>query len=250
MPSFDSSRHPHFQVHESAYVDEPCEIGAGTKIWHFSHVMANSRIGARCNLGQNVLVSPGVVLGDNVKVQNNVAIYTGVVLEDDVFCGPSMVFTNINNPRSEIVRRDQYEPTIVRTGASLGANSTVVCGSEVGRFAFIGAGAVVTKNVPDYALMVGVPAKRIGWVCRCGIVDSMDESGKPPPYKPNLRFHLRGKMKVVSDCASRRSSRAYFSDETEKASQLANGCPNRRDRMAPRSTTGEGIPATPLRNSR
>ncbi len=171
MPRFDSSRHPDVQVHESAYVDEPCEIGAGTKIWHFSHVMANSRIGERCNLGQNVLVSPGVVLGDNVKVQNNVAIYTGVVLEDDVFCGPSMVFTNINNPRSEIVRRDQYEPTIVRTGASLGANSTVVCGSEVGRFAFIGAGAVVTKiKVPDYALMVGVPAKRIGWVCRCGIV--------------------------------------------------------------------------------
>ena len=157
-------------MHESAYVDEPCEIGAGTKIWHFSHVSANSRIGERCNLGQNVLVSPGVVLGNNVKVQNNVSIYTGVVLEDDVFCGPSMVFTNINNPRSEIVRRGQYESTIVRTGASLGANSTVVCGCEVGRFAFIGAGAVVTKNVPDYALMVGVPAKRIGWVCRCGIV--------------------------------------------------------------------------------
>lgn len=178
MPRFDSSRHPHVQVHESAYVDEPCEIGAGTKIWHFSHVMANSRIGERCNLGQNVLVSPGVVLGDNVKVQNNVAIYTGVVLEDDVFCGPSMVFTNINNPRSEIVRRDQYDQTIVRTGASLGANSTIVCGTEIGRFAFIGAGAVVTKNVPDYALMVGVPAKRIGWVCRCGIVLPREAAGR------------------------------------------------------------------------
>jgi len=155
-------------VHESSYVDEPCEIGEGTKIWHFSHVMPNCRIGRRCNLGQNVVVSPDVVLGDNVKVQNNVSIYTGVELEDDVFCGPSMVFTNVVNPRSEIPRRDEYARTIVRQGATLGANCTIVCGVEVGRFAFIAAGAVVTKDVPAYALMAGVPARRIGWVSRAG----------------------------------------------------------------------------------
>jgi UDP-2-acetamido-3-amino-2,3-dideoxy-glucuronate N-acetyltransferase len=155
-------------IHESAYVDEPCEIGAGTRIWHFSHVMSGARIGERCNLGQNVVVAEGVTLGNNVKVQNNVSIYTGVTLEDDVFCGPSMVFTNVVNPRSEISRREEFQKTIVRCGATLGANCTVVCGVEIGRFAFVGAGAVITDDVPPYSMMVGVPARRAGWVCRCG----------------------------------------------------------------------------------
>jgi len=169
MSRFDPDKHPGVQVHESAYVDEPCAIGEGTRIWHFSHVMPNCTIGRRCNIGQNVVISPDVVLGDNVKVQNNVSLYTGVVLEDNVFCGPSMVFTNIINPRSEIPRRDQYVKTVVRRGATFGANCTIVCGIEIGRFAFIAAGAVVPKDVPPYALMVGVPARRIGWTCRCGI---------------------------------------------------------------------------------
>jgi UDP-2-acetamido-3-amino-2,3-dideoxy-glucuronate N-acetyltransferase len=150
-------------------VDEPCEIGEGTKIWHFSHVMKNCRIGRHCSIGQNVNVAPGVVIGDGVKIQNNVSIYEGVTLEDHVFCGPSMVFTNVVNPRSEIVRRNEYLPTLVRRGASIGANSTIVCGHTIGEYAFIGAGAVVTKDVPDYALMVGNPARRLGWMCRCGI---------------------------------------------------------------------------------
>jgi len=168
MNRFDPDRHPGVEVHESAYVDEPCVIGAGTKIWHFTHIMARCTIGRNCNLGQNVLIAPHVTLGDNVKVQNNVSIYTGVLLEDDVFCGPSMVFTNIINPRSEIVRRDDYKPTVVRRGATLGANCTIVCGIEIGRHAFIAAGAVVTSDVLPYALMVGVPARRAGWACRCG----------------------------------------------------------------------------------
>ena len=157
----------HF-AHPSAYVDQPCEIGDGTKIWHFSHIMANCKIGARCILGQNVLVSPDVVLGNNVKVQNNVALYTGAVIEDDVFLGPSCVFTNITNPRSQIVRRHLYEKTLVKRGATIGANSTIVCGSTIGQYAFIAAGAVVTKDVPDYALMMGVPARQAGWMSRHG----------------------------------------------------------------------------------
>ncbi len=168
MSRFDSAKHPNVQVHESAYVDEPCEIGVGTKIWHFSHIMADATLGKNCNIGQNVVVSSGVVLGDNVKVQNNVSIYTGVTLEDDVFCGPSMVFTNVINPRSEIVRRGKYQSILVCRGASLGANCTIVCPVQIGRFAFVGAGAVVAKDVTDYALVVGVPARRVGWVCRCG----------------------------------------------------------------------------------
>jgi UDP-2-acetamido-3-amino-2,3-dideoxy-glucuronate N-acetyltransferase len=162
------SEKPYF-VHESSYVDEPCSIGEGTKIWHFSHVMRDSVIGRRCNIGQNVLVSSGVRLGDNCKVQNNVSLYTGVVLEDHVFCGPSMVFTNVVNPRSEVVRKDEYKPTLVRRGASIGANATVVCGVTIGCYAFVGAGAVVTRDVPDFALVVGNPARRAGWMCRCGI---------------------------------------------------------------------------------
>jgi UDP-2-acetamido-3-amino-2,3-dideoxy-glucuronate N-acetyltransferase len=156
-------------VHESSYVDEGCSIGEGTRIWHFSHVMPRARIGCRCNIGQNVVVSPDVVIGDNVKIQNNVSVYTGVVLEDDVFCGPSMVFTNVVNPRSHVSRKDEYRPTIVRRGATLGANSTVVCGHTIGRYAFVGAGAVVTKDVPDYALVVGNPGRIVGWVCECGV---------------------------------------------------------------------------------
>lgn len=157
-----------YYVHPSAYVDPPCEIGAGTKIWHFSHVMPNASIGQNCILGQNVHIASGVVVGNNVKVQNNVSLYTGAYVEDDVFLGPSCVFTNITNPRSEIVRRHMYEPTRILKGASVGANATIVCGSTVGRFAFIAAGAVVTKDVPDYALMVGVPARRVGWMSRHG----------------------------------------------------------------------------------
>jgi UDP-2-acetamido-3-amino-2,3-dideoxy-glucuronate N-acetyltransferase len=156
-------------VHESAYVDEGAEIGEGTKIWHFSHIMSGARIGQRCNIGQNVVVSPGVTIGSNVKIQNNVSIYTGVVLEDDVFCGPSIVFTNVINPRSHVSRRHEYQKTLVGRGASLGANCTIVCGHSVGKYAFIGAGAVVTKDVPDYALVVGNPARVVGWICHCGV---------------------------------------------------------------------------------
>jgi UDP-2-acetamido-3-amino-2,3-dideoxy-glucuronate N-acetyltransferase len=164
-------------VHESAYVDQPCSIGAGTKIWHFCHIMKDCTIGERCNIGQNVVVSPGVVIGNNVKIQNNVSVYTGCILEDDVFCGPSMVFTNVVNPRSHVVRRDEYKRTLVRRGASLGANSTVVCGVTIGRYAFVGAGAVVTKDVPDFALVYGSPASQRGWMCACGIKLKLAGSG-------------------------------------------------------------------------
>jgi UDP-2-acetamido-3-amino-2,3-dideoxy-glucuronate N-acetyltransferase len=155
-------------AHESAYVDEPCEIGAGTKVWHFCHISASARIGKSCILGQNVFIANDVKVGNNVKIQNNVSVYTGVELEDDVFCGPSCVFTNVINPRSQIVRRSQYQRTLVRRGASLGANATIVCGATIGRYAFIGAGAVVRGDVPDYALMLGVPARRRGWMSRHG----------------------------------------------------------------------------------
>lgn len=157
-----------FFTHETAVIDAPCEIGEGTKIWHFSHIMSNSRLGKNCNLGQNVVVSPGVVLGNNVKVQNNVSIYTGVTCEDDVFLGPSMVFTNVINPRSAVNRRDEYLKTKVGKGVSIGANATIVCGNDIGAFAFIGAGAVVTKEILPYALVVGNPAKQIGWVSEYG----------------------------------------------------------------------------------
>ena len=157
-----------FYIHPSAYLDEPCQIGAGTKIWHFCHVMANAKIGERCNLGQNVFVASGVMIGNNVKIQNNVSLYTGVELEDDVFCGPSCVFTNVVNPRSQIVRHEQYRRTLVRRGATIGANATLICGLTIGRYAFIGAGALVRTDVPDYALMLGVPAVRRGWMSRHG----------------------------------------------------------------------------------
>lgn len=156
-------------VHESAYVDEPCQIGKGTRIWHFCHIMKDCRIGENCIFGQNVLVAGEAVIGNNVKVQNNVAIYTGAVIEDDVFLGPSCVLTNVTNPRSQIVRHGLYEKTIFRRGATVGANATIICGIELGRYCFIAAGSVVTKDVPDYALMAGVPAKRVGWMSRHGI---------------------------------------------------------------------------------
>jgi UDP-2-acetamido-3-amino-2,3-dideoxy-glucuronate N-acetyltransferase len=156
-------------VHESAYVDQPCEIGSGTKIWHFCHIMKNARIGKSCIFGQNVFVASDVIIGNNVKVQNNVSIYTGVVIEDDVFLGPSCVLTNVINPRSQIIRHNLYEDTIFHRGATVGANSTIVCGIELGRYSFVAAGAVVDKDVPDYALVKGVPAKQVGWISRHGI---------------------------------------------------------------------------------
>jgi UDP-2-acetamido-3-amino-2,3-dideoxy-glucuronate N-acetyltransferase len=164
-------------AHETAVIDEGCTIGKGTKIWHFSHIMKDAVIGESCNIGQNVVVSPGVSLGNNVKVQNNVSIYTGVICEDDVFLGPSMVFTNIINPRSAVIRRDQYVTTTVRRGASIGANATVICGNEIGEYALIGAGAVITKNVRPYALVIGNPGRQTGWVSEYGHKLTFDDSG-------------------------------------------------------------------------
>jgi UDP-2-acetamido-3-amino-2,3-dideoxy-glucuronate N-acetyltransferase len=155
-------------VHESSYIDEGAEIGTGTKIWHFSHVMTGARIGERCNIGQNVLVSSQVSIGNNVKIQNNVSLYTGVIVEDDAFLGPSMVFTNVINPRSHVNRKNEYQSTLVKKGASIGANATVLCGTTLGRYCFIGAGSVVTHDVPDYALAYGAPARIHGWMCQCG----------------------------------------------------------------------------------
>lgn len=173
-----STKETDYFAHETAVIDEGCEIGKGTKIWHFSHIMPDCRIGENCNIGQNVVVSPGVVLGKNVKVQNNVSLYTGVVCEDDVFLGPSMVFTNVVNPRSNVNRRGQYTQTIVRKGASIGANATIVCGHDIGEYAFIGAGAVVTKEVHAYALVVGNPARQTGWMSEYGHKLHFDKEGK------------------------------------------------------------------------
>lgn len=181
-----------FFAHETAVIDEGCTIGKGTKIWHFSHVMPGAILGESCNLGQNVVVSPKVVLGKNVKVQNNVSIYTGVRCEDDVFLGPSMVFTNIVNPRSAVVRRDQYVATLVRRGASIGANATVICGNTIGAYSLIGAGAVITKDVPDYALVVGNPGKQVGWVSEFGHRLDFDSAGKARCPESGQRYELNG----------------------------------------------------------
>jgi UDP-2-acetamido-3-amino-2,3-dideoxy-glucuronate N-acetyltransferase len=159
---------PDYFVHESSYVDDGAEIGAGTNIWHFCHIMPRAHIGERCNIGQNVLVAPDVKIGSNVKIQNNVSLYTGVIVEDDVFLGPSMVFTNVINPRSHVSRKDEFKTTLVRKGASIGANSTILCGLTLGYYCFVGAGSIVTRDVPDYALVYGSPARLRGWMCRCG----------------------------------------------------------------------------------
>lgn len=177
-------------AHETAVIDSDCTIGAGTKIWHFSHMMSNCSLGEKCNIGQNVVISPQVILGKNVKVQNNVSIYTGVICEDDVFLGPSMVFTNVINPRSAVNRKNEYAKTRVKIGASIGANATIVCGNDIGKFAFIGAGAVVTKEVPDYALVVGNPARQLGWVSEYGhrLTFNSDGIGECPETKQEYKL--------------------------------------------------------------
>lgn len=181
-------------AHETAVIDDGCEIAKGTKIWHFSHIMPNCKIGKNCNIGQNVVISPDVVLGNNVKVQNNVSIYTGVICEDDVFLGPSMVFTNITNPRSAIVRKDQYEKTIVKKGASIGANATIVCGNNIGEFALVGAGAVVTKEVKPYALIVGNPAKQIGWISEYGHRLNFNKDGEAVCPESKIKYRLKNNI--------------------------------------------------------
>ena len=188
-----------FFAHETAVIDEGCEIGEGTKIWHFSHIMPGCKIGKHYNIGQNVVISPEVVLGDNVKVQNNVSIYTGVTCEDDVFLGPSMVFTNVINPRSAVNRRGQYSKTLVKKGASIGANATIICGHNIGRFAFIGAGAVVTKEVPDYALGVGNPARQAGWMSEYGHKLIFDGNGMAECSESGEMYRLeKGKVSKVA----------------------------------------------------
>jgi len=178
-------------AHETAVIDADCTIGKGTKIWHFSHVMSNCKLGENCNLGQNVVVSPDVVLGNNVKVQNNVSIYTGVICEDDVFLGPSMVFTNVLNPRSAINRRGEYLKTVVKKGVSIGANATIVCGHDIGEYAFIGAGAVVTKTIAPYALMVGNPARQLGWMSEFGHRLTFDNNGIAICPESNEKYELK-----------------------------------------------------------
>ncbi len=181
-------------VHESSYIDENCQIGKGTKIWHFSHIMSNCEIGENCNIGQNVVISPQVKLGRNVKIQNNVSVYTGVECEDDVFLGPSMVFTNIINPRSAVIRKNEYMSTKVGKGASIGANATIVCGNNIGKFALIGAGAVVTKNVSDYALVIGNPSKQIGWVSENGHRLNFDEKNEAFCCETNQKYKLENNI--------------------------------------------------------
>lgn len=178
-------------AHETAVIDEGCIIGDGTKIWHFSHVMSNSVIGSKCNIGQNVVISPGVRLGNNLKIQNNISIYTGVICEDDVFLGPSMVFTNVINPRSSVERKSEYKPTLVKRGSSIGANATIVCGVTLGEFCFIGAGTVVTKDVPAYALIVGNPGRQKGWMSEYGQKLIFDENGKAICSESGEKYELK-----------------------------------------------------------
>jgi len=188
-------------AHESAFIDEGCTIGKGTKVWHFSHIMSNCTLGENCNIGQNVVISPDVVLGKNVKVQNNVSIYTGVVCEDDVFLGPSMVFTNVMNPRSAVNRRGEYLKTVVKKGASIGANATIVCGHDIGEFAFVGAGAVVTKHVPAYALVVGNPARQMGWMSEFGHRLEFDSAGSATCPESGEKYQLENNsvVKIISE---------------------------------------------------
>ena len=188
-----------YYAHESAVIDNDCQIGAGTKIWHFSHIMSNSVIGSNCNLGQNVVVSPQVVLGNNVKVQNNVSIYTGVICEDDVFLGPSMVFTNVINPRSSVNRKNEYKKTLVKKGATIGANSTILCGITIGEYAFIGAGAVVTKDVKPYALVVGNPARQTGWMSEFGYKLNFNKEGIAICPESNEKYKLEETQIVKID---------------------------------------------------
>ena len=186
-------------AHETAIIDANCEIGEGTKIWHFSHIMSNCCIGAQCSVGQNVVISPEVRIGNRVKIQNNVSVYTGVICEDDVFLGPSAVFTNVINPRSAIVRKDEYKPTLVRKGATIGANATIVCGITIGCFAFIGAGAVVTKNIPDFALVIGNPARQTGWMSEFGHKLKFDSEGFAVCPESNDRYQLlQGKVSKIN----------------------------------------------------
>jgi len=182
-------------VHESSYVDEGCSIGTGTKIWHFSHIMKGCVIGERCNIGQNVVISPDVILGNGVKIQNNVSVYTGVICEDDVFLGPSCVFTNVINPRAFIERKSEYRRTVIKRGASIGANATIVCGHDIGRYAFVGAGAVVTKDVPDFALVYGSPATIKGYVCKCGEQLNFD-NGRAECTACGLKYIIKDNSKV------------------------------------------------------
>ena len=184
------------QIHESAYVDEGAVVGSDTRVWHFCHVLPGAVIGERCSLGQNVVVMGRVKIGNNVKIQNNVSVYEGVELEDDVFCGPSMVFTNVINPRSHVPRKDEYKRTLVRRGASIGANATIVCGVTLGEYCFVGAGAVVTRDVPPYAVVVGVPARRTGWVCRCGV--QLPGGDTPECRACGSRYAARGDTIVAS----------------------------------------------------
>jgi UDP-2-acetamido-3-amino-2,3-dideoxy-glucuronate N-acetyltransferase len=184
---------PYF-AHETAVIDAHCRIGAGTKIWHFSHIMSDCTIGEKCNIGQNVVVSPQVVLGNNVKVQNNVSIYTGVICEDDVFLGPSMVFTNVINPRSAVIRKDEYKQTLVKKGASIGANATIICGNNIGEYALIGAGSVVTKEVKPYALVVGNPSRQIGWVSEYGHRLNFDDNGMAVCPETNEKYVLANNL--------------------------------------------------------
>ena len=188
-----------FFVHETSYIDENVKIGKNTTIWHFSHILKNCKIGNNCSLGQNVVVGPNVILGNTVKIQNNVSVYEGVTLEDGVFCGPSCVFTNVLNPRSEVVRKNEYKQTLVKRGATLGANCTVVCGVTIGKFAFIGAGSVITKNVPDYALMVGVPSRQIGWMSEFGerLDLPIDGNAKTKCVHSNKIYYLKDKKVFI-----------------------------------------------------
>ncbi|MCM8821284.1 MAG: N-acetyltransferase [Candidatus Omnitrophica bacterium] len=184
-------------VHHSSFVDDNVVIGKGTKIWHFCHILSNTKIGENCVLGQNVMVGPSVTIGNNCKIQNNVSIYMGVTLEDDVFCGPSCVFTNVINPRAFIERKNEFKLTVVKKGATIGANATIICGNTIGKYALVGAGAVVTKNVPDYALVVGVPARQLGWVCKCGSALKNESSKLVCKTCGNIYVETEGQFKPI-----------------------------------------------------